>query len=349
VNSIYPRLIRPILFRLEPEIAHDLTTWALQFCGVFPLLHWLVSELYGTRHPSGETVTVFGLHFPNRVGLAAGYDKNALAWRGLTALGFGHLEIGTVTPRPQAGNPRPRVFRIPAEDALINRMGFPGLGATAVAKHLVRRNKQRGDVILGVNIGKNKDTPNEEAVQDYLSLLHTFTPLADYLAINVSSPNTVGLRRLQARDLLEDLLSRLKEANDRQVVPRPILVKIAPDLDDAALEDALGAILDNNIDGIIATNTTTSRQNLRSAMKVEAGGLSGAPLARRSRQMVSEIYRQTAGKLPIIGVGGIMNPRDAQAMMDAGASLIQVYTGLVYAGPGLVTNIVKALSKHQKG
>ena len=224
-------------------------------------------------------------------------------------------------------------------------MGFPGLGAEAVRQRLLKRDRRRSQIILGVNIGKNKDTPNEEAVQDYLSLLHTFAPLADYLAVNVSSPNTVGLRRLQARDMLEDLLSQLKAASAGLSQPRPILVKIAPDLDEAELDDALGAVLASGVAGIIATNTTIGRQNLRSALKAESGGLSGAPLTSHSRKMVSQIYQRTDGHLPIVGVGGIMNPDDAAAMLDAGATLVQVYTGLVYAGPGLVGDILRVLSK----
>lgn len=342
---LYTQLVRPILFRLEPEQAHHLTIQALRVSGALPPFNWLVSRMLGAYHFPAKPVNAFGLQFPNPVGLAAGYDKDGLAWRGLTALGFGYLEIGTVTPRPQTGNPRPRVFRIPQEGAVINRMGFPGMGAETVRQRLLKRDRLRSQIVLGVNIGKNKDTPNEDAVQDYLSLLHTFAPLADYLVVNVSSPNTVGLRRLQARDLLEGLLSQLKSASTKLAQPRPILVKLAPDLDDAELDDALGAVLASGVDGIIAANTTIGRQNLRSALKEESGGLSGAPLSSRSREMVSEIYRRTDGRLPIIGVGGIMNSQDARAMLDAGAALIQVYTGLVYEGPGLVGDILKALSE----
>jgi dihydroorotate dehydrogenase len=349
MTGLYPKLVRPILFRLDPENAHQLTIQALRASGALPLLRWFVAELLGTNRLPESPVRTFGLRFPNPVGLAAGYDKDGLAWRGLTALGFGHLEIGTVTPRPQAGNPRPRVFRIPDEKAIINRMGFPGLGADALRKRLQKRDRQRSNVILGINIGKNKDTPNESAVQDYLSLLHTFAPMADYLAVNVSSPNTIGLRRLQARDLLEDLLSQLQAANTRQPESRPILVKIAPDLDNAALDDALGAILDSGMAGIIATNTTTSREELHSGLGKESGGLSGAPLTTHSREMVSQIYRRTGGKLPIIGVGGIMKPEDAKRMLDAGATLVQLYSGLVYAGPGLAVDIVRALTEQECG
>ncbi len=366
---MYP-FFRSLLFRLDPERAHELTLFALRLAARFPLILNLLKKQY-TAHSqinlnanlpdvnmekpaaltqssglpssvSRHSVEAFGLHFPNPVGLAAGYDKDGLAWRGLAALGFGHIEIGTVTPRPQAGNPKPRVFRIPDEKAVINRMGFPGLGADFVARQIPVP-LPPSPVILGVNIGKNKDTPNEEAAQDYVYLLEKFSPLADYFAVNVSSPNTVGLRRLQARDHLENLLSQLAAARLQAPVPRPILVKLAPDLTEAELDDALAAIVFAGMDGVIATNTTISREGLRSPVGRETGGLSGAPLTIKSRGMVAEIFRQTEGKLPIVGVGGIMTPDDAKAMLDSGASLIQVYTGLIYAGPGLVKRIVESL------
>jgi dihydroorotate dehydrogenase len=285
------------------------------------------------------------LSFKNPMGLAAGYDKDGLGWRGLACLGFGHIEIGTVTLRAQPGNPKPRVFRLPEEQALINRMGFPGVGAEAVARRLTA--KRTHNLVLGVNIGKNKDTPLEKADQDYIGLMKIFYPLVDYLAVNVSSPNTVGLRRLQVRDALDDLLRSLAE--ERVIQARtsgkmvPILVKLAPDLTDGELDDALAAIWGNGMDGVIATNTTLSREGIRSPLAKETGGLSGAPLAQRSRAMVEKITQRTAGQLPVIGVGGIMTPLDAQAMFDAGATLVQVYTGLVYAGPRLVNNILKEI------
>lgn len=356
---MYTFLIRPLLFRLDPERVHDLTLQALRFTGRFSVLEKIIRRQFAARSQKDASVNAFGLKFPNPVGLAAGYDKDGLAWRGLAALGFGHIEIGTITPRPQAGSPKPRVFRIPEEGAVINRMGFPGRGADFIAVSLRGAQRHgdlpltgeiapsslmtRNDVILGVNIGKNKDTPNEAAAQDYVYLLERFSPFADYFAVNVSSPNTVGLRRLQARDHLEDLLSQLVQARLRSPVCRPILVKLAPDLADAELDDALGAIMDTGMDGVIATNTTVSRENLKSAVRKEAGGLSGSPLTARSRTMVAEIYRRTDGKLPIVGVGGIMTPDDAKAMLDVGATLIQVYTGLIYAGPGLVKEIIESL------
>jgi dihydroorotate dehydrogenase len=356
---IYQKLIRPVLFQLDPERAHALTVQALRITGAFPPLNGLVRVILGAHSHKQAPVQAFGLKFPNPIGLAAGYDKDGLAWRGLAALGFGHIEIGTVTPQPQVGNPRPRIFRIPEENALINRMGFPGGGANYVAKNIKRSKAERSGIILGVNIGKNKDTSNEDAARDYLSLLEKFYPLADYVVVNVSSPNTVGLRRLQAREFLEDLLGQLREGRaggkGRRTGDRgegvgdggergvAILVKIAPDLTDEELDDALDAVIRTGMDGIIATNTTVSRENLVSGVGREAGGLSGAPLTDVSREMVSKIYQRTGGNLPIIGVGGIMTPEDAKAMLDAGASLVQVYTGLVYAGPGLVREILDSL------
>lgn len=290
-------------------------------------------------------VQAFGLNFKNSVGLAAGYDKDAFAWQGLACLGFGHIEIGTVTLRAQSGNPKPRIFRLPEQQAVINRMGFPGVGAQVVARRVL--SKRPKSLILGVNIGKNKDTPLESAAQDYLELLKIFSPLADYLAVNVSSPNTVGLRRLQARDMLEDLLGKLaaeRVVQEQKVKKKiPILVKLAPDMDDNELDDALTAIRGTGMDGVIATNTTISRVDIEPRESVKEGGLSGRPLTARSREMVAKIVQRVGNNLPVIGVGGIMNPADAQAMFDAGAALVQVYTGLIYSGPKLVQRILKEI------
>ncbi|MEA3350830.1 MAG: quinone-dependent dihydroorotate dehydrogenase [Chloroflexota bacterium] len=349
--------LRPLIFRLDPERAHNLTVQMLRLAGNLPPVRGLLRRIFTPE--SQKPVQSFGLTFPNPVGLAAGYDKDGLAWPGLACLGFGHIEVGTVTPRPQAGNPRPRIFRIPSEQAVINRMGFPGRGADFVARRLSKYRGRREEEhrpssqsttpqytnapILGLNIGKNKVTPNEEAAQDYLYLTEKFAPLVDYLAVNVSSPNTVGLRRLQARDMLTDLLSQLDAARHRSHTPRPILVKLAPDLSDAELDDALDAIIRTGMDGVIATNTTISRERLHSPVGGETGGLSGAPLRQRSTEMIAKIHRRTAGNLPIIGVGGITSPRDAKEKLAAGATLVQVYTGLIYRGPGLVREIVEGL------
>lgn len=339
---MYQRL-RPLIFRSDPEQAHILTINLLRLADTLPPVRAALRRYF---QPSrSQPVQAFGLSFRNPIGLAAGYDKDGLAWRGLAALGFGHIEVGTVTPLPQAGNPKPRLFRLPEEAGLINRLGFPGRGAEFVAERLSGRRPD--GLFLGVNLGKNKDTLLEDAAQDYLLLVEKFAPLADYLAINVSSPNTVGLRRLQARAALEALLTALAERRNALQIqlgsPLPLLVKLSPDLDSTELDDALTVILDQGMDGVIATNTTLARDGLISAHAREAGGLSGAPIRARSKAMVAEIHRRTAGKLPIIGVGGVMDAAGAREMLQAGAKLVQIYTGLVYAGPGLVKTILDGL------
>jgi dihydroorotate dehydrogenase len=265
----------------------------------------------------------------------------------LAALGFGHIEVGTVTPQPQPGNPPPRLFRLPEQKALINRMGFPGRGALFAARQVGQ--KRRWGLVLGANLGKNKDTPLERAAEDYLRLLPIFAPRVDYLAINVSSPNTVGLRRLQARQNLYDLLGVLAEERERlegELGKRvPLLVKLAPDLTDQELDDALTILLDTGMDGAIATNTTIQRSGIPEPVASQAGGLSGAPLRGLSTEMVRKIHSRTQGKLPVIGVGGILSARDAREKLDAGAVLVQVYTGLVYQGPGLVKAILEGLAR----
>ena len=349
-------LLRPLLFRLESEQIHALTLGLLRGAQRFPSVLSILKALYSTR---AKPVTAFGLTFKNPVGLAAGYDKDALAVKGLAALGFGHVEVGTVTPLPQAGNPKPRVFRLPEDEAVINRMGFPSRGSAYVRKRLtpkpkispfeyvLRRQMPKSDLIVGVNLGKNKETPNEQAVLDYLSLLQVLAPVADYLTINVSSPNTVGLRQLQGRDALEGLLSQLHEQRkmeEAQLEKKiPLLVKLAPDLNDAELDDALDVILRTGMDGVIATNTTLARAGVRSALAGESGGLSGRPLSARSEAMLAKVVKGVDGKVPVVSVGGIMSPEDAKRRLDSGATLVQLYTGLIYRGPGLVKKIVRAL------
>ena len=354
------RFFRPLLFQLDPETAHGLTLNLIRLAGILPPTRWLLQAMYAAPN---RPVDAFGLEFKNPVGLGAGYDKDGLAWRGLAALGFGHIEIGTVTPLPQPGNPQPRIFRLAEDQAVINRMGFPGRGAEAVMKTLQKSMFRRrinlltgvplspvrlsAPAILGVNIGKNKQTPNEEAVFDYLALLQNFTPLADYLAINVSSPNTVGLRRLQERAALEGLLAQLAHQRrleqDRLKKNIPLLVKLAPDLTDSELDAALDAILRTGMDGVIVTNTTLDRAGLRSTLGGESGGLSGRPLRVRSEAVLAHTLKKLDSRLPVVSVGGIMNPEDAKRRLDMGAALVQVYTGLVYTGPGLVKQIVKSL------
>ena len=341
--TVYQRFIRPILFQVDPEYIHNLTLKALSISGEIKLLRNLLSKYFDASNDTDLSVDVFGLRFPNPLGLAAGYEKNCLSHRVFSALGFGHIEIGTVTPFPQKGNPKPRIFRIPEENAVINRMGFPGKGMEAVRQRLSPSRLPDINIILGVNIGKNKDTPIEDAAQDYVYLFEKFFDIADYLSVNVSSPNTVGLRRLQARDLLEKLLFQLKVAREKSGAFIPILLKVSPDLSETELFDIVETILRTDMDGIIVGNTTVNRYNIRSIKREEVGGLSGSPITKINRQSVARIFKETGGKLPIIGVGGIMTPEHAMAMLDAGASLIQVYTGLIYAGPQLVRNILQIL------
>jgi len=336
------QLLRPLIFCLPPERAHNLTIQMLRLAGASPVGRSMLRMLFQPAHP-GPAVKAFGLTFPNPVGLAAGYDKDGLGWRGLAALGFGHVEVGTVTTLPQAGNPGPRIFRLTDEQAVINHMGFPNRGSEFLVKRLQGYRPQ--GLILGVNIGKHITTPLEEAGRDYLSLMRTFAPLADYLTINVSSPNTPGLRRLQARQALVELLAPLARERRRQVQklgrPLPLLVKLAPDLTSDELDDALDVILSTGMDGVIASNTTIQRKGLRSPLANEAGGLSGAPTKRLNTKFVRAITRRTGGKLPIIASGGIMRPDDVKEKMDAGAILIQLFTGLIYAGPGLVRRVLE--------
>lgn len=335
-------VFRPLLFRLSSERAHALTLQALRMAGNFLPSRKLLELIY---QAPPKPVTVFGLTFKNPIGLAAGYDKDGVAIHGLAVLGFGHVEVGTVTPKPQPGNPSPRVFRLVEDKAVINRMGFPSRGMEYMEQQLSR--SSNWNTVLGVNLGKNKETPNEEAVLDYLALLKKFAYYADYLTINVSSPNTVGLRSLQGREALEGLLTQLHQQRlveqDKHKKRLPILVKLAPDLSDAELGDALEAILNTNMDGVIVTNTTLSREGLRSRYREETGGLSGSPLTVKSEAVLRQTLKLVNGKIPVVSAGGVMNPDDAKRRLDMGAALVQVYTGLVYRGPGLVKEIVQAV------
>ncbi len=340
-------LLRDLLFRLDPETAHQLTLHSLRIAGHFPPSYWLLTQLYKTPP---KPVQAFGLTFKNPVGLAAGYDKDAVAIRGLSALGFGHIEVGTVTPQPQAGNPRPRVFRLLEDQAVINRMGFPSEGMLKVKGRMSKVGDWR-PLVVGVNLGKNKETPLEDAASDYVTLMKTFAPLADYLTINISSPNTVGLRKLQGRERLEGLLGGIGNERQTSNVKCPVLVKISPDLNDEELDDAIGVIIDKGMDGIIATNTTLARDGLRrrperaegSRHQGESGGLSGRPLKVGSEAILRQVVKRVDGRVPVVSVGGIMSPDDAKKRLALGASLVQVYTGLIYQGPKLVRQIVKSL------
>lgn len=325
--------IRPALFALEPERAHQLALNALR--------------LAGHRRPrvrSTGTIECMGLRFRNRVGLAAGFDKNAAAVDGLGSLGFGFIEVGTVTPRPQPGQPRPRLFRLPAAEALINRLGFPNEGAEKVAARL-RQRKYRG--IVGVNIGKNASTPLHHAIDDYVTCFRILRRVADYIVVNVSSPNTPGLRSLQAREQLEPLLTALLQ--ERSVPtpghtrPLPLLLKISPDLSDPELQDISILLKELSLDGVIATNTTLSREGLGATASEHTGGLSGRPLHALSLRTVRKLREQLGPGFPIIGVGGIDSPKAALDMRAAGADLIQIYTGLIYRGPALVSQCIRAV------
>ena len=341
---MYKQLVKPLLFQLDAERAHHLVFDNLRRAARLPGAHVLLRGLYDYQHP-GLQREVFGLKFPNPVGMAAGFDKNAELTDELAALGFGFVEIGTVTPRPQPGNPAPRLFRLPQDEALINRMGFNNEGAAAVAARLGGR--QNRQLIIGGNIGKNKDTPNADAAQDYLLAFRALADVVDYFVVNVSSPNTPGLRELQEKKPLIDLLSQVQHENQRRARPHPILLKIAPDLTDAQLDDILEIAQETGLAGLVATNTTLSRQNLTTdAAHVAgqgAGGLSGRPLRARATEVIRYLARRSGGNLPIIGAGGIHSAHDAQEKLAAGATLVQLYTGFIYEGPGLVKQINQAL------
>jgi dihydroorotate dehydrogenase len=337
----YTHLVRPALFRIgggDPEAAHEFTLRALARASAVPPVLAAARSWFAVPAPR----TVFGVRFPNPVGLAAGVDKNGVALPGWAALGFGHVEVGTVTWHPQPGNPRPRLYRLPASGALINRMGFNNDGAQTLADRL--RQLGRLPVPLGISIGKSKITPVADAVDDYRSSLRVLHPYADYVAINVSSPNTPGLRGLQDRVLLDELLAELATLG----VPTPVLVKIAPDLTDEAIAEVLAVCVDRGVAGVIATNTTLSRDGIAprdAEIGRQSGGLSGRPLAQRALAVVAFVHRETAGALPVIGVGGIGSVEDALRMLDAGASLVQLYTGFIYRGPGLVRSIGRAVAR----
>ena len=337
-------LTRPFLFGLDPEAAHDLTLGALARVQHTPL----VCAVAQTR--IDDPVTVAGLKFPNRVGLAAGLDKNGRCIDGLGAMGFGFIEVGTVTPKAQPGNPKPRMFRLPEANALINRLGFNNDGLAAFVSNVKRaRFRQRGG-ILGLNIGKNADTPIERAVDDYLLCLDGVYPHADYVTINISSPNTQNLRALQSDAALDALLSALQERKAALVLRHgkrvPIFVKIAPDLDEAQVGAIAAALRNNGIDGVIATNTTVVREAVKTLPHgAEPGGLSGAPVFEASNRVITQLRAALGSGYPIIGVGGVMSGADAQAKVKAGADLVQVYTGFIYKGPELVTEVARALKR----
>jgi dihydroorotate dehydrogenase len=347
MGFFYEKLARRALFTLDSETAHERGVQAMALLGALPPLCRALEAW--TRLPaSARPVEVFGLIFPNAVGLAAGFDKNARAWRAAAALGFGHVEIGTVTALAQPGNAKPRMFRYPAQEAVINRMGFNNDGAEAVAARLARQPGPGARRIpLGVNLGKSKATDIERATEDYLASFARLADHADYLVLNVSSPNTPGLRQLQDESRLRELLGAVTAANRARARRVPLLLKIAPDLTWPQIDAVLGVIAEFALDGIIATNTTLARPGFFAGVN-EAGGLSGAPLRHRSTEIINYISRATAGRLPIIGVGGITDAASAGEKFDAGAALVQVYTGMIYRGPFFAAELARALADRQR-
>ncbi len=341
---MYRSLLRPFLFRFDPENIHNFSFGFLNVALRLPLAGLVTGIAYRMKDPKLER-EVFGLRFKNPIGLAAGFDKDARLLQHWQKLGFGFVEFGTVTPRPQSGNPKQRLFRLPKDLAIINRMGFNNAGVDAMVGRLQKMKK--GDLIVGANIGKNKDTPNEKAVEDYLVCLEKLFPYVDYFVVNVSSPNTPGLRSLQEKKPLTEILSRLQTYNQAQASPKPLLLKIAPDLTEAQLDDIIEVAQTTQLAGLIATNTTIQRVDLHSTeaelQEIGNGGLSGQPLTHPAWEVLRYLHLKTEGKLPLIGVGGIMEPLDAKMRMDAGASLLQVYTGYVYQGPGLIKRLLRAV------
>ncbi|MDB5144009.1 MAG: quinone-dependent dihydroorotate dehydrogenase [Mucilaginibacter sp.] len=341
------QLIKPLLFQFDPEKVHYFVTRNLKRLNRFPGGAALSRVLWDLEDKRLEK-EVFGLKFNNPVGLAAGFDKNAELISEMADLGFGFVEVGTVTPLPQPGNLKPRMFRLPADKALINRMGFNNLGVDVAAERIAayRRNakaSQKG-LIIGGNIGKNKVTPNEDAVSDYIKCFDRLFDVVDYFVVNVSSPNTPGLRALQEKEPLTKILNTLQKRNLKNGIRRPILLKIAPDLTHEQLDDIVDIVKETNIAGVIATNTTVVRDGLKSAKFAnETGGLSGKPLTQRSTEVISYLSKKSKGAFPIIGVGGIHSPGDAMEKLKAGASLIQLYTGFIYEGPGLIKRINKKI------
>ncbi|MDR2272429.1 MAG: quinone-dependent dihydroorotate dehydrogenase [Sphingobacterium sp.] len=337
------KLVKPIFFTMNPEMAHHKVTSGLNVFSKIWGAKQLLNAIFTVEDPRLER-EVFGLKFKNPVGLAAGFDKNAEYISDMTNLGFGFIEIGTVTPKPQPGNDKPRMFRLVPDEALINRMGFNNQGADVAATRL-KNLKDRKGLLIGGNIGKNKITPNEEAVNDYIYCFNALFDYVDYFVVNVSSPNTPGLRDLQEKEPLKNILNTLQDLNKAKPAPKPILLKIAPDLTDSQLDDIVEIVMETQIAGVIATNTTISREGLKSQeeLKQEAGGVSGRPLTKRSTEVIRYLSEKSNKAFPIIGVGGIHSAKDAIEKLDAGASLIQVYTGFIYEGPGLVANICKGI------
>ncbi len=339
---MYKQIIRPILFLFNPETIHHLIIFKLKLLFKIPGVYSLISFIFHTRT---KPVELFGIQFPNKVGLAAGFDKNAELVHELSAFGFGHIEIGTITPKPQTGNPKPRLFRLVKDNALINRMGFNNVGVDQAIIHLKKLKKK--NVIIGGNIGKNTSTPNDKAVDDYLLCFEKLYDYVDYFVVNVSCPNISNMHHLQDKDELKKILSQLIVCRENQKKYKPILLKISPDLNTYQIDDTIAIIEELGIDGLVVTNTTVRRDNLMTDVStikaIGNGGLSGRPLTQRSTEMIRYISQKTNHRIPIIGVGGIMSDKDAYEKMEAGASLVQIYTGFIYEGPFLVKRINRRL------
>ena len=334
------KLVRSFLFLFDSEVIHKISTKLIKLLNLLPFTSSLLRKRYYISDKSLEK-ELFGIKFPNPIGLAAGFDKNASFYNEFRNFGFGFIEIGTVTPLPQKGNPKKRMFRLVEDKGLINRLGFNNKGLESVKQNLNKKRK----VIIGANIGKNSSTKNEEAYLDYLKCYEELYPYVDYFAINISSPNTKGLRDLHNKNLLEPLIKKITSLNFKRSNPKPILIKISPDLSFSQLDEIIGIILENKIDGIIATNTSVSRENLKSKKSYEIGGLSGLPINKKSNEIISYIAKKSNKAFPIIGVGGIMSPEDALEKIKSGADLIQLYTGFIYNGPALIKQINKLLLK----
>ena len=335
---MYKSVIRPLLFKFDPEKVHHFTFGLLKFVHQIPFVPYLLKKKF-TVEDSRLERQVFGLKFKNPVGLAAGFDKDARLYKELSSLGFGFIEIGTVTPKPQPGNPKKRLFRLVEDQGIINRMGFNNEGVEAA----VQRLKQNKNILIGGNIGKNKITPNDDAISDYEIFFDKLFDYVDYFVVNVSSPNTPNLRELQDKKPLTDLLVALQKKNSEKIKAKPILLKIAPDLTNEQLTDIIEIVKETAISGVIATNTTIERKNMKSEKSTETGGLSGQPLKDRSTEVIRFLTQKSENAFPVIGVGGIHSPADAIEKLQAGASLIQIYTGFIYEGPGFVKSINKEL------
>lgn len=343
------KFVRSILFLFSAEKAHYLASDLLRFLLFIPGTKKIIHSIYQIEDKTLEK-DLFGLKFKNPVGLAAGFDKNASFYNDFSHLGFGFIEIGTITPKAQDGNPKPRLFRLKADEAIINRMGFNNGGIEVAIRNLKKR---KTSIIIGGNIGKNKITPNENANDDYLQCFKALYPYVDYFVVNVSSPNTPNLRALQEKEPLTQLLSLLQSENAKMQAKKPILLKIAPDLNSNELDDVIEVVQTCKLDGIVATNTTLDRSNLKASIEqtdaIGAGGVSGKPLTKKSTEIIRYIHQKTNGKIPIIGVGGIHSAQDAIDKLNAGASLVQLYTGFIYEGPALIKKINQEIVKQQSG